>query len=971
MLKRFLFRGVVIFLILLVLPAAAQEPECDDPPPPNYLIDPGLLPFCTKDTTLPYDLLINSWDLDLSIFLSPNIRISDPLDSPSPEQPIFLFDTAGNRFYTKLYSSFLNNSAGLACPDCPVTGPPKVTFSYVGGNPSIVDVNDPATSWVTIGEYIMNITTADGVLYPNETHYQQKAVCWHMPPPRIKFPQEFILKAELSWEYDDDLFNNVAYSYYDLSPLKREAQIAFAMDLSGSMSSLFDGVNTRLDVAKQKAILFADLVEAGNYLGVYSFSTNNNVGPYQNTPFTADYNDPPQTETLNETAVVALMGLVSGNPDDLSNNYILPILAQTYHGCTPIGQGLLRAKEGLEAISSSSGLTPAKAIVLFSDGFQNVPPFVNSPPSYTCFGYPPYNDINAVETFASKDISIYSVHFGPEVGWAYDLMNQIKDQTGGEYVYGAATEIELAAVYYAIRGMIDDMVYLEEDGTTSAGGPYPQFEVNFDEAAKVATVAVAWPLADKKARLTIDRRKKGDTEWIANQDPVKTTTGNIYLAHDVYRFTPGPDTTWEFRVRQVLPRVGQTTYAAAVFSDVARARIKASLDAVGFETGKPLPMYVSLHSGGYPVMGANVTAKVKVPARSFSSTLRKYYKRFSQGMTPDSNRVSTILPELKKFLKEDVGSDDIYIYRDVVLRLKDDGVLPDKMKDDGIYSAVLSAADTQTAGDYEITFDASGTLSSGRSFERSTKLSTICNVGPVDTEKSAVEMSVSPPRSDGTRQVTILILPTDRFGNAAFPGSTNKIKVSSKGGTLQGGIVDNLDSSFTQLLELRAGETAEIDVVVGGISLGTFSTEKPLLRHELSLHSGFVSPEGLFDELVSGGKCLAFDYAYRLNHNFALRSEFALNWFNDRLNGNLLLTNANLYLQYRYLSGRLVPYFETGLGIYKLENNSSALGYGAGVGAQLILSKRWNLDLNIHGHRVGGKLDLSFIQVLAGLNFKF
>ena len=85
----------------------------------------------------------------------------------------------------------------------------------------------------------------------------------------------------------------------------------------------------------------------------------------------------------------------------------------------------------------------------------------------------------------------------------------------------------------------------------------------------------------------------------------------------------------------------------------------------------------------------------------------------------------------------------------------------------------------------------------------------------------------------------------------------------------------------------------------------------------------------------------------------------------------MLLFNFNAYLQYRYLTGRVVPYFEMGPGFYKLENSSSALGYGAGVGAQYILSRQWNIDLNVHGHRVGGTLDLNFIQVLAGFIFKF
>lgn len=969
--RKFLIGGIFIFLILLVLPAAVQGQECDETPPsPSGTCPPELAASCA-DLILVCNLMINTWDP--STHISPDIRIADPLNTPTLEDVRFYFDSTTNSFYTKLYSKFYNIGDVGACADA-VT----IHFYYK-------ETNDPAAAydlsgWQSIGTYPMNIPTSPGAFFPDPLpHYQQVPVCWYMPAPRVKFPSQFILKAEIEWGLDEDLanYNNEAFSFYDLTTLKREAHIAFALDLSGSMNTIYSDTNTRLDIAKEKAGMFVFLVDDNQYLGVYGFATGNP----NNTSFTVDYTSTTSGDqtgiTLSQTSEISPMQFIQEEINGLiqRSNIHSQITDQSAYGCTPVGQGLLRGKKGLEWASTdtTSSLTPSKAIVLFSDGLQNVPPFVNLPPSYTCGSYPPNPDIDATETFAANDITLYYIYFGPDVGWTFAPMSDILESED-QFVYGTADELELAAIYFAIRGMVDDMVYLEEDGLTSASVPWPQFEVNFDEAANDVTAAVAWHLGDGKTRLTIDYRKKGDTQWTTYQEPVTTTaapTGSTPLSFKVIRFTAGPNTTWEFRVRQISPRVGQTKYTAAVFSDVAQAQFKAYLNGAGFETGNPLSMYVDLRSVGHPIIGADVTATVKVPTRSFGSTLRKYFNKFSPGQTQDTNRVSTIVPQLKEFLKQDVGSEDIYVYKDVVLTLKDNGIAPDEIKGDGRYTAVLSTDNTHTAGDYEVTFTASGTLSSGRTFKRSTKLSTICDVGPVDIEKSAVEMSVFPPRPDSTRLVDIVILPTDKYGNAAFPGSGNKIRVSSKGGTLKGGIIDNQDSSFTQQLVLQPGETAEVDVSVGGVSLGTVTTERPLLCHELSLHAGTVTPEGLFDEIVSSGRCLAFDYTYRLNHNFGIRGELGLNWFNDRFNDKLLLTNLNTYLQYRYLSGRAVPYFETGPGFYKLENSSSAIGYGAGVGMMYILSRRWNLDFNVHGHRVGGKLDLSFIQVLAGIIYKF
>ncbi len=188
---------------------------------------------------------------------------------------------------------------------------------------------------------------------------------------------------------------------------------------------------------------------------------------------------------------------------------------------------------------------------------------------------------------------------------------------------------------------------------------------------------------------------------------------------------------------------------------------------------------------------------------------------------------------------------------------------------------------------------------------------------------------------------------------------------------MKGSLEDNLDSSFTQQLVLRPGEEAAVKIAVDGALVGTYSTAEPLLRHELSIHLGAAIPEGTFDDEASSGISFGPDYTYRLNRNFGIRSELAFNLFNDRSDGNMVLTNFTSYLQYRYLTGKIAPYFESGLGIYNLEDSDTGFGYSAGIGIQYVISKRLSLDLSFHGHRSGGDLDLSFFQVYAGSILKF
>ena len=984
-------------LFLWRMPAEAVDPpECTAPLPANFTPIPVGV-SCGYDGDLTYDLYITPWDATTPI--SSDIRVGyDWSATPPLEQPkFFLYEpTPGNyAFYTWLYAQFRNDGA-TACPEELTTGTVKVVYSYCEiplGDPMPTD--PPGNGWIPIGEYTMVIPASPGALLSTEIHQQVYPVCWILPVGQ-RFPAQFFFKAEVTWDggthpdlsggsTDSNTINNVAYSYFDMSAEKGTAYIGLAMDLSGSMGGSL-GLTTKLQAAKDTAQLFTHLVEYSNYLGVYGFATGNAGKPLDsppvpgNTTFSASYILTDSTSSgllsFNDTSEIANMSII----DEMSDKTTICnwIDRQGDWGCTPIGQGLLRAKEAID-VATSTVIDPVnKGIVLLSDGRQNIPPLLAGGTSGGCTSALTHPDIDVAQTFSDNDIPIYSIYFGPTAHWGYNVMADIQDESADIWVYGASTELELADVYYAIRGMVDDLIKLEK-GQTTPSSPSSIFAVNFDSAADSATVAVAWERGNDEIRLTVERRMQGDSEWIpCGGEPEHVTTHSVpgdciaYPTFEVSRFKPGVNTTWEFRVRQLYPETGNINFSVAVFSNVEKASINASLGAKGFEAGKDLPLYVDLLSGGHAVSGATVTAKVKVPSRSFSSTLRKYMNRFVPAVDLDSGKVASMASQLKKFLKQDTGSDKFYVYNDVTLTLRDDGVGADKKKGDGRYSAVLPGAQTCIADRYEATFTAKGELSAGRTFERKTILSAVANVGAADLAKSVVEMSISPPQANGKRIVTILIMPTDKYGNAAFPGSSRDIKVISTSGILKGGIIDNEDSSFTQLLELDKGQEADVTVLVDGVKLPPVSTgEPPSLQNELSLHGGIAAPEGVFDLLVDSGTALVFDYGYRFTHNFSVRFALGFNWFEDIFDQSLLLTNFNAYLQYRYLSGRLAPYFEVGPGFYKLENSSSALGYSSGVGVRYIMSRRLDFDVSVHGHRAGGKLDLSFFQFLAGFIFKF
>ena len=450
---------------------AVDPPECTAPPPVNFTP----IPFsCGYDGTLTYDLFITEWDVTTPI--SSDIRVGYSWsDTPPDDQPRFFVyqDGANYRFYTWLYAQFRNDGA-TACPEEPETGTVRVEYSYCEiplGDPMPTD--PPSSGWTPIGEYTMVIPLSPGALLSTETHQQVYPVCWILPVGQ-RFPAQFFVKAEVIWDggthpdlsggsTDSIITNNVAYSYFDLSAEKGTAYIGLAMDLSGSMGGSL-GLITKLQAAKDTAQLFTHLVENTNYLGVYGFATGNAGKPDDdppvpgNTTFSASYTLTDSSSSgllsFNDTSEIASMRIINGLADKIEIcNWID---RQDDWGCTPIGQGLLRAKEAIDDATSMVIDPVNKGIVLLSDGLQNIPPLLAGAASGGCSSPLTHPDIDVAKTFGDNDIPIYSIYFGNTAYWGYNVMADIQDESADIWVYGASTELELAEVYYAIRGMVDE-----------------------------------------------------------------------------------------------------------------------------------------------------------------------------------------------------------------------------------------------------------------------------------------------------------------------------------------------------------------------------------------------------------------------------------------------------------------------------------------------------------------------------------
>ena len=196
--------------------------------------------------------------------------------------------------------------------------------------------------------------------------------------PDMQCP-DFAARDAIFYQYHH-IFDDIQDAWRTFQP----TDIAIVLDRSGSMGAPFTPGVTRLEGAKDAAILFADLFEAGtnHELGMISFATTASSSP-----------DMPLTIVSNAPA--ALSAALSGIVAD---------------GATNIGDGLLKAQNLI-----NSGSRPRKAILLLTDGEENQTP--------------------EIKNVALGDTHVCSIGFGiPGISSA--KLQPLSERQGGIYLTG-------------------------------------------------------------------------------------------------------------------------------------------------------------------------------------------------------------------------------------------------------------------------------------------------------------------------------------------------------------------------------------------------------------------------------------------------------------------------------------------------------------------------------------------------------
>ena len=957
------FGSVIIMGIALVLlpfwiySAGAVEPCGPLDLMPTCVSNPGWSCLddgvdCTAVLTV-CDIMILPWDT--TTWRSTDIHFEVPLDpsgSPTEEDVLFHYNQATNVYRANLYAAFHQIPPKTVC-----CGDVVMTFSYreipvVTDPTNPIDYTVPA-GWTPIGTHTMALCGGDATSarlpYVDggniiTTYAQQVPVVWTLPAG-TEPPQAFLIKVEIAWSHDENDGNDRAYSYYVREQVAQPVDLMFVHDMTGSMDSY-----GYIPGAKDKAQMLSLHMGSNDSLGVVSFGT----GRSSNTSFVSTV----EAATYTQTTLDCPLGSLSV-PAQLTNA-LNAINNMVTGGCTPIGQGLIRARDQFIA----SGVNPHRAIVLLSDGEENVAPIIHPPVDQTCWSYPSNTVFDPETLKTGQNITVYPIVLGPSQDWAEQLLEALATATGGKRIFTPMDAFDLGAAYQLIReyATFDDMVLFERGKI----GEKNQYTFNLETLPGELLLSLQWPFDNGATLLDLKYGPTGKELETRLTTQLPIHRGKSYL---IVRIPNPQDRQWDI---EVVTRQGARTgtpYTLAVYTDRVGVQFIPQWQSKVYKTGEPIVVEVRGLYHRSPFSNAAVNATARIPIQGVNQLMRQYRDRLQgigAGLDPDKSKIVQLVQALKKIVKDE----PLVKYREVDFPLKDDGQSPDKRAGDGIFTGQL--VDTPFAGMYDIRLSAKPTAGSPIIFDWSYEISALVKVGDIDGSRSKIEIKTiqQPDKPGGSRLVEVVILPVDVFANPLKPGYAKDFKVSASQGTLVGGVKDNRDSSYSQFLRLEPGEIATVNVKVRGVALEPAYTF-PFKKHELSAHPGAVIPLGNTANTLDPGPAFALDFGYRLTPNLAVKGVYSLNLFNDPLDGSQSIHAFNGYFQYRHLFSSWNPYFEAGLGFYLVENGPEVCGVSLGIGGIVPINQGLSLDFNGHFHQLFDGNNTRFLQLLGGLIFKF
>lgn len=610
--------------------------------------------------------------------------------------------------------------------------------------------------------------------------------------------------------------------------LARRVDVVIVLDESGSMGSLAsvsNGTRSKLDLLKESADLFLDMLRltSEDRLGVVSFAAGSSI----------DFSDgggPAGVVEIN----AANRGVTNANPP-AAGTAALAVHNLNAGGQTNIKAGLQDAVDLLNAVDFENR---RRVVIFFSDGKKTK-------------GGDPLDllpDFNGDPADLTDDITVYSVGFGTRgaegnAGIDRDLLQAITN--AGDENFFEVTDIsgELTKFFVnALAGAVDAEVL--EDPIGTLGGAHPDHatvDVVVDGDSSVVTFVTSWdnPAADVSLSVRTPSGQEinannlamfGDNVRLIDRDTHQILEVRLPILTGAEEQHSG---TWQMRLRHTAGV--QTDYQASVY---AQTRLRANLSMVEpgadevFTPLEPVTMNVGISGpGNLPVSHAIASGTASVPLISYGTLfaaagitpaeLNATAATYDVGEAPIDQEPRTYSERMVAAVRTNLGLEqvvDLIPYEDRPFEMFADG--------DGQFSGTFF--DTRVEGPYAFTVDLHGLSNDCGPFQR--ELFQSVSVGLALDKDHEQRPPIVVGLDEANDRLTLTVTPTAIGGSVFGPGFADDIFINA-GGTSEGPVVDNMDGSYSQSFIVTAGGAGgpvNFDVMFGTELIGKVSIDQSL-----------------------------------------------------------------------------------------------------------------------------------------------
>jgi opacity protein-like surface antigen len=240
-----------------------------------------------------------------------------------------------------------------------------------------------------------------------------------------------------------------------------------------------------------------------------------------------------------------------------------------------------------------------------------------------------------------------------------------------------------------------------------------------------------------------------------------------------------------------------------------------------------------------------------------------------------------------------------------------------------------------------------------------------------------VDVARLPSVEEKLKQFTVIITPKDPLGNYLGPRYSGVIKLSASQGKFINRLQDNLDGTYTQILQVPPSvnvKDEDITVDVKGETL-SFNLAKKLKKpYSVSFQVGSTIPAGNFNNNYDADFSIGLNFDYHLAPQLSAVGLLGYNHFNSGTPSvsDPYWWNISMNLKYEFTTNPLRPYVNAGPGVYIPEHGSTRLGFNAGLGLNYSLNPSWVIELGADYHHIfTSGSDTDFFVPCIGLFFRF